>query len=164
MSPMILPAASFSGKVSTSVGRSWPLWRALRRRMASGPTKVTEMSASRRSPSSTASTARFTSARGSGSPRPLTTTSLTLDGLEFRRDSTAEARIADPLVVGPGHHPGKFPLDPVEVAQGKRCVIELTRAELLLDQVLDRVAHRFRRRVAQHPDGGLGRVGQHGHG
>src|SRR5919112_2732451 len=110
--------------------------------MVSRPTKVIEISASLRSACSTASTTRRTSARESGSRRPLTSTSLTLDGLEFRRrelggGTAARARVADPLVVGARHDPGELALDPVEVTEREGRVVQLPGAHLLLHQVLD---------------------------
>src|SRR5215210_1069103 len=129
--------------------------------MASRPRKVTEMSASWRSARSTAATIRRTVARESGSLRPLTSTSFTLNRLEFRCDAAAGAGITDALVVGARHDPGKLALDAVEVAQRERCVIQLARTQLLLYQMLDRAAHRFGRGIGQDAYRCLGRVGQH---
>src|SRR5689334_20180964 len=151
-------------KLSTSVGRSCPLYRRLSRRIESRPRKVTEMSAWRRSPVSTASTTRRTNAAGSGRRRPLTDTSLPLGGLEFRRDTAAGTGIPDALMVGARHHPGELALDPVDVAQGERRVLELAGGELLLDQQVDRLPHLVGRGIGEHADGGLGRIGQHGDG
>src|SRR6266508_5117447 len=100
--------------------------------MASRPRKVTEIEAVRRSPASTPSTTFRTTPAGSGRRRPFTETSLPLGGLELGRDPTAGTRISDALVVGAGHHPGELPFDPVEVPQGERRVVQLSRGELLL--------------------------------
>src|SRR4051812_23776449 len=130
--------------------------------MASRPRKVTEMRASRRSARSTAPTTRRTWACESGSRRPFTTTSLALSRLEFRGDTATEPRISDSLVIGARHDSGELALDPVEVAERDRGVIQLARAHLLLHQMLDGAAHRFWSRSGQHPNSGLRRVGQHG--
>src|SRR6478752_10052769 len=138
MSPRVAPVGSARAKLSTSVGRSWPLCRPFSRRIASRPRKVTEMSARRRSPRSTASTTRRTSAAGNGRRRPLTDTSLPLGSLEFGRDAAAGTGIPDALVVGTRHHPGELALDPVDVAEGEGRVLELAGGELLLHQQVDR--------------------------
>src|SRR3712207_1770946 len=133
------------------------MWVALSRRMVSRPTNVIEMTASRRSERRTSPTTRRTSARGSGNLRPLTSTSLTLGRLEFRRlelwgSTAARTGIPDPLMVGAGHDPGKLALDPVEVAEGERGVVQLPGSHLLLHQLLDCAAHCLGRRIVQHPD------------
>src|SRR3954451_1220490 len=136
-SPTIRPAGSVNAKVSTSVGRSCPLCSALSRRMEARPRKVIEISASRPSRPSTVCTTHCTSAREIGKRRPLTATSLTLGRLEFRGDTATRTGIADALVVGARHDPGKLALDPVQIAQGQGCVVQLARAHLLLNQILD---------------------------
>src|SRR5215217_4752836 len=162
-SPTIRPAGSVNAKVSTSVGRSCPLCWAFSRRMESRPRKVTEIRASWRSRRSTVWTTRCTSERETGKRRPLTATSLTLGRLEFRGDTATGAGIADPLVVGARHDSGELALDPIQITQGQRGIVQLARAHFLLNQMLDGAAHRFGCRAAQHPHGGFGRIGQHGY-
>src|SRR5918994_866990 len=162
-SPTSWPPGAASGNESTSVGRPCPLCAALSRRIESLPRNVTEISPCRRSAFNTVSTTRRISARDSGSPRPCTTTSLTLNRLELRCNATAGPGIADTLVIGAGHDPGEFPLDAVQIAESERRIVELSGSKLLLDEVLDGTPNRLGRWIGQNPNCSLSGVGEHGH-
>src|SRR5687767_15885100 len=103
--------------------------------MRSGPRKVTDMRAIRRSPFNTARTTRRTAAGDSGD-LPCTDTSAATGRLELRLDPAARTRIGDTVVIHPREGPAELVGDPVEVAQGDRRVLELAGLQLLLDQVL----------------------------
>src|SRR5512146_1048062 len=124
-SPSRGPRGGRRANASTSVGRSTPLYRALSRRIPSRPTKVTD---------STVRTTRRTTGAGSGSRLPCTLTSAPLGGLEFRTDAAARTGITDPVVVHAGHGPAEHILDPVDVAECDRGLLQLPRPQLLRDQ------------------------------
>src|SRR4029079_774438 len=102
-------------KAITSVGSSWPLYRRLRQRIVTGPRNVTDRSASRRSPRSTAAAIRRTVAGGRAGRRPATGISPTrdagLDRWSFRR----RPRILAARVVHPCYDPDEFLLHTIHV-------------------------------------------------
>ena len=67
-------------------------------------------------------------------------------------DSIGGTGVPGALVVGARHHPGELALDPVEIHQTERRLVQLTGRELLGDQLLDGFAHPLRRSVVEDAD------------
>src|SRR5690606_10117168 len=157
----------FRAKAITSVGRSWPLYSRLTRRMASRPRQVTDTRASRRSRSRTSRTTRWTMRSGSARGRPPTLTSLTRRHLPAGAEDAGRGGraggILDPVVKVAAEHTGKFLPHPLEVPQREGRVVELARGNALGDYVVDGGAHRVQGGGRKGPDHCLDRIGEHHH-